>query len=117
MQIEQNRQAQTELLEALVRNMVRQGGGGAGRRDDFSDFLRTQSPTFTRAEDRLDADHWLRTIEQKLTLLRCEDHEKALFTSHQLQGAVDAWWMNYLAMHHTNHWVSWAEFWVFYSIS
>ena len=84
MQIEQNRQAQTALLEALMRNMPPQGGGGAGHRDDFSDFLRTQPPTFMRAEYPLDVDHWLRTIEQKLALLRCEDHKKALFAAHQL---------------------------------
>jgi hypothetical protein len=42
------------LLEALVRNTVPHGGG-AGHRDDFSDFLRTQLPTFTWAEDPLDA--------------------------------------------------------------
>ena len=57
MQIEQNHQAQTVLLEALVCNTAPQGGGGAGRRDDFLDFLRTQLPTFTRAKDPLDADH------------------------------------------------------------
>ena len=31
MQFEQNRQAQMALLEALVRNMTSQGGGGAER--------------------------------------------------------------------------------------
>ena len=110
MQIEQNRQAQTVLLEALVRNMAPHGGGGVGHRDDFLDFLRTQSPTFTRAEDPLDADHWLCTIEQKLTLLRCEDHEKALFATHQLQGVAGVGWSNYLDMHPANHRVSLAKF-------
>ena len=57
MQIEQNRQAQMALLEALVRNTDPQGGGGVRRRDDFSDFLRTQPPTFTWVEDPLDAGH------------------------------------------------------------
>ena len=38
-QIEQNHQAQTALLEALVHNTAPHGGGGAEHRDDFSDFL------------------------------------------------------------------------------
>lgn len=103
MRIEQNRQMNQALLEALVRNTAPQGGGGAGRRDDFLDFLRTQPLTFTRAEDPLDADHWLRTIEQKLALLRRKDHERALFATHQLQGPAGAWWSNYLAMHPANY--------------
>ena len=110
MMIEQNRQTNQALLEALVRNSAPQGGGGAERRDDFSDFLRTQPPVFSRAEDPLDADHWLRTIEQKLALLQCEDHEKALFAAHQLQGPAGAWWSNFLAMHPADHRVTWAEF-------
>ena len=80
------------------------------RQDDFSDFLWTQPPVFKRAEDPLDADHWLRTIEQKLALLRCEDHEKALFAAHQLQGPAGAWWSGFLAMHPADHRMSWAEF-------
>ena len=83
---------------------------GAERHDDFSGFLQTQTSTFMRAEDPLDSYHWLRSIEHKLTLLRCEDHEKALFTAHQLQGLAGTWWSNYLAMHPANHRVSWAEF-------
>ena len=54
-QIEQNRQTNQALLEALVRNMALHGGGGAEHRDDFLDFLRTQPPVFSRAEDPLDA--------------------------------------------------------------
>ncbi|KAM0893298.1 hypothetical protein ACQ4PT_025197 [Festuca glaucescens] len=117
MRIEQNRQSNQAILqmnqailEALVRNTAPHGGGGAVCRDDLSDFLRTQQPVFSQAEDPLDADHWLRTIEQKLSLLRCEDHEKALVTAHQLQGPMGAWWSGFLAMHPADNCVSWAAF-------
>src|SRR6266498_2490044 len=50
MQIECNRQDQTELLRVLVQNMAPRGGNGAERHDDYSDFLRTQPPIFTRAK-------------------------------------------------------------------
>ena len=59
MQIEQNLQAQTALLEALMHNMAPHEGGGTGCRDDFSDFLMTQPLTFMWAEDPLDTNHWL----------------------------------------------------------
>jgi Retrotransposon gag protein len=97
------------LLEALIRNTTPQGGG-VERRDDFSDFLRIQQLTFTRAEDPQATDHWLRTIEQKLTHVRCKDHEKVLFATHQLQGPIGVWWSNYLALHPANYRMSWAEF-------
>src|SRR6266540_2631765 len=88
MQIECNRQDQIELLHILVQNTAPRGGNGAERHDDYSDFLRTQPPIFTRAKDPLDTDHWLRTIEHKLALIRCEEHEKVLYAAHQLQDAA-----------------------------
>src|ERR1041384_3680481 len=78
MQIECNRQEQTVFLRTIAEHLAPRGEGGAARGDDFSDFLRTQPPVFTRRRDPLDADHWLRTIEQKLDLLRCGQHEKVL---------------------------------------
>lgn len=44
------------------------------------------------AKEPLDADHWIRTMEQKFGLIVCEDHEKATFAAHQLQDAAGAWW-------------------------
>src|ERR1041384_5050988 len=70
MQIERNRQEQTNFLRTIAQNLAPRGEGGAARGDDFSDFLRTQPPVFTRAKDPLAADHWLRTIEQKIELIR-----------------------------------------------
>ena len=108
--MERNRQTNQAILEALVRKVIPQGGGGAARQADFSDFLRTQPPTFSRAEDPLDADHWLRAMEQKLALIQCSDHQKALFAAHQLQGPAGAWWANFLALHPADHRATWAEF-------
>src|SRR6266540_2473681 len=110
MQIERNRQDQTELLRVLVQNMTPRDGNGAERHDDYSDFLCTQPPIFTRAKDPLDADHWLRTIEQKLALIRCEEHEKVLYAVHQLQDAASAWWQGHLDLQPTGHRFTWAEF-------
>ena len=35
----------------------------------YSDFLSTQPPLFSKTEDPLDADAWIRTIESKFALL------------------------------------------------
>ena len=110
MQIERNRQDQTKLLRVLVQNTAPRGGNGAERHDDYSDFLRTQPPIFTRAKDPLDADHWLRTIEQKLALIQCEEHEKVLYAVHQLQDAAGAWWQGHFDMQPAGHRFTWAEF-------
>ena len=76
---------------------------GAEHRDDYSDFLRTQPPIFMRAKDPLDADHWLRTIEQKLALIQCEKHEKVLYAAHQLQDATGAWWQGHVDLQPAGH--------------
>jgi hypothetical protein len=52
-----------------------------GRRDFvvailYKGFLITQPPVFSKAEDPLEAKDWLRTIEQKLGLIRCDDVQK-----------------------------------------
>jgi hypothetical protein len=64
---------QTELLNLLVQaqqNQHRQQLRGG--RDDlnpqvasYQDFLSTQPPFFSKAEEPLDADTWLHTIESK----------------------------------------------------
>ena len=73
-------------------------GGGHQPRGGLAEFLRTQPPTFSRSEDPLDADDWLRLIERKLRIAQCQQHEMALFASHQLEGAALSWWESYLAM-------------------
>jgi hypothetical protein len=49
----------------------------------YQDFLSTQPPLFHKADEPLDVDAWLRTIESKFTLLSapCSDANKALFVA------------------------------------
>jgi hypothetical protein len=68
---------QTELLNLLVQaqeNQQRQQSRGG--RDDlnplvasYQDFLSTQPPFFSKAEEPLDADAWLHIMESKFALL------------------------------------------------
>jgi hypothetical protein len=49
----------------------------------YQEFLSTQLPLFTRADDPLDADVWLRVVESKFPLLNgvCSDVAKVRFAT------------------------------------
>jgi hypothetical protein len=108
---------QTELLNLLVQaqqNQQRQQSRG-GRDDpqvaNYQDFFSTEPPLFSKVEEPLDADAWLRTIESKFALtIPCADSSKAHFAAQQLRGAARIWWDNYCAMQPDGHVISWEEF-------
>ncbi|GJN27943.1 hypothetical protein PR202_gb16011 [Eleusine coracana subsp. coracana] len=76
----------------------------------YSDFLGTHPPTFERARELLDADHWLRQTESKFSLLGCTEHQKVLFAAQQLQGSASAWWANYESSLPTGRRPEWNDF-------
>jgi hypothetical protein len=65
---------------------------------------------FSKAEDPLEAEDWLRTVEQKFGLIRCDEIQKVQCATQQLQGQAGAWWAEYLALQLEGHQVPWAEF-------
>jgi hypothetical protein len=67
---------------------------------------------FTKVEDPLDADVWLRVVESKFPLLTgdCPDDTKARFTAQQLRGPARTWWDHFHDMLPAGHEVSWEEF-------
>jgi hypothetical protein len=70
-------------MEELLRNIAANTARGHGRgqhpdpepnqKSNFKDFMDTKPPVFTIAEEPLQADEWLSTIEQKFHLLRVTD--------------------------------------------
>jgi hypothetical protein len=78
-------------------------GGGQHQRPlaaaTYQEFLSTQPPLVTKAEDPLDADVWLRVVESKFPLLTrdCPDETKARFAAQQLHGPAWTWWDNFCA--------------------
>jgi hypothetical protein len=54
----------------------------------YSQFIRMKPPTFTKAEEPLDADAWVRAIEAKFSafVLPCSEERKAIFATLQLRG-------------------------------
>ena len=76
----------------------------------YRDFLKTHPPVFHKAEEPLEAEDWIRTIEQKFGLIRCSDVQKTLFVAQQLQGSAGAWWASFLATQPEGHQVPWVDF-------
>jgi hypothetical protein len=92
------------------------GGGDHHQRPPatatYQEFLSTQPPLFTRVEDPLDADVWLRVVESKFPLLNggCSDVAKVRFATQQLRGPTRTRWDHFLAMQPVDHVVEWREF-------
>ncbi|GJN16523.1 hypothetical protein PR202_gb03522 [Eleusine coracana subsp. coracana] len=72
-------QNNSELLRRLVDITSHLAGHGGNHNNNqprqcpYTDFLGTHPPTFERAREPLDADHWLRKIESKFGLLDCTE--------------------------------------------
>jgi hypothetical protein len=47
----------------------------------------------------IDADDWLKSVEKKLQVVQCNNHEKVLLDSHQLSGPAADWWDAYVEAH------------------
>ena len=92
-----------EILRGLAQNTGREQGWDQhqgpkpNQYSEFKDFLDTKPPIFKEAEEPLQADEWLNTIEQKFRLLRVTEHMKVEYASHQLHGPAVIWWTHYLS--------------------
>jgi hypothetical protein len=96
----------TRLLENLARRQ--DNGNGQGK---MAAFMRLHPPTFNSAEDDpLLVDDWLRTITNKLNVVRATDEEKVILASHQLVGAASEWWENYQDATNEPEAITWQEF-------
>jgi hypothetical protein len=108
---------QIELLNQLVQAQMGQFHHQSRGRDEhpsanYQDFLSTQPPLFHKADEPLDADAWLHTIESKFALLSapCSDENKALFAAQKLRGTTRIWWDHYHVMQPAGHVITWDEF-------
>lgn len=76
----------------------------------IAEFLRTRLATFASSSEPLDADDWLRSTEKNLAIIRCDNREKVLYASHQLEGPAAEWWESFCAAHENPQNITWAEF-------
>jgi hypothetical protein len=79
-------------------------------RDKHGEFQKTKPPTFSHFVEPVDADDWLKTTEKKLQVVQCNNHEKVLFASHQLEGPAADWWDAYVEAHEEQESINWQEF-------
>ena len=75
-----DRNEQTELIRQLVQAQVNAGRGRHApppppAETDYVGFLATQPPLFHKADDPLEADAWIRTIEDKFGILNCTERD------------------------------------------
>jgi hypothetical protein len=100
----------THFLREMAGQQLQQQGGRAypqgPRETSYFDFSETRPPLFVKAEDPLEADEWIRVIEQKFGLLRCIETQKPLFMAQQLRGPASTRWGNYVAIQPAGHQVT-----------
>jgi hypothetical protein len=104
----------TSFLREMAGQKLQQQGRRAypqgPRKTSYLDFSETRPPLFVKAEDPLEANEWIRVIEQKFGLIRCTETQKPLFAAQQLRGSASTWWGNYVAIQPADHQVTWDEF-------
>jgi hypothetical protein len=104
----------TRFLREMADNQFQQHGGRAPPQvpceTSYLDFSEMRPPLFVKAEDPLEADEWIRVMEQKFELLRCMETQKPLFAAQQLRGPASTWWGNFVAIQLAGHQVTWDEF-------
>ena len=108
---------QTQILQLLAQNIANlqppqspRGRHGQQQMARYSDFAGTHPPVFSKAEDPLEADSWLRLMEAKFELIACTEEQKTLFAAHQLRGPAASWWDTHLAMQPAGRQIPWTEF-------
>jgi hypothetical protein len=57
-------------------------------RDKRAEFMRGHPLVFAHSSDPMDAEDWLRTVEQELHTAQCDDREKVLYGPRLLRGAA-----------------------------
>jgi hypothetical protein len=71
----------------------------------YSQFIGMKPPTFTKVEEPLDADAWVRAFEAKFSafVLPCSEERKASFATLQLHGEALMWWEHFKSMQPAGH--------------
>jgi hypothetical protein len=72
--------ATTLLAQNQNGNPGRRGRNNGGE-ITYVDFTDTRPSVFSKADEPLEADDWLRTIEQKFELLQCTEYHKLVFAA------------------------------------
>jgi hypothetical protein len=108
------RQANLTTLQHLAQIATTNNNNGGNvdeePRTKLRDFQNSNPPTFTKSTEPLDADDWIRTIENKLEYAGVGENEKVLYATHFLTGATGAWWENVRTMQPEGQVMTWEAF-------
>jgi hypothetical protein len=77
--LEQVLMMQAQMLQTMQQTMVNMQNAQPQApppppRDRLGDFQRTKPPTFSHSMEPIDADDWLKTVEKKLQVVQCNNH-------------------------------------------
>ena len=100
---------QTQLLQQMAQSMQNDGNGNGPPqvRDKRGEFLKGHLPVFKNSTNPFQADDWLRSIERQLDIAQCDDKEKVLYASRQLQGAALDWWDSFCFSYNEANPITW----------
>ena len=73
-------------------------------------FVLPVATLFHKADDPLEADAWICTIEDKFGILNCTERDKAAFAAQQVRGPAKIWWVNHKALLPAGTRLTWDEF-------
>jgi hypothetical protein len=107
------RQANLATLQHLAQIATHHNQGGHGNdepQNKLRDFQNSNPPVFSKSTEPLEADDWLRTIENKLEYAGVGANDKVLYATHFLAGAAGAWWENVRAMQPEGQVITWEAF-------
>jgi hypothetical protein len=100
--LEQVLAMQAQMLQTMQQTLVNlhaQPQAPQPLRDRLGDFQRTKPPIFSYVAEPMDADDWLKSVEKKLQVVQCKNHEKVLLASHQLSSPTADWWDAFVEAH------------------
>jgi hypothetical protein len=77
----------------------------------YAQFIRMKSPTFSMAEDPLEAEAWIKAIKAKFStfVMPCFEENKANFVALQLREEALMWWDHFKSMQQGRA-VTWNDF-------
>jgi len=88
---QRNMEQMQRNMEEALRNIAdntrcedNQGSREANQYSSFKGFMDTKPPVFKEAQEPLEADEWINTMEQKFCLLWMTEELKAEYAAHQL---------------------------------
>ena len=89
--VEELMQTQNQMMHVFMQHLQQQPPPTPPPihvRDKRGEFMKGRPPVFTHSADPMEADDWLRAVERQLNITQCNDLEKVLYASGQLQGQL-----------------------------